>query len=701
MAVRRLTVLYVAGAIVAVLGLSALASHGVRYRARVIVHKATGALPDVTWSDLAYMLDPRSGMWIERLADDPNPYASLTTPLVSAEDRERGRQIFTSRCAGCHAVDASGGTAPALVGRLLAHGDSDWAVFQVIRRGVPGTAMTAQPLSRAETWQVISHIRTLARAPGAVTSATASGAPAAPASYPPVTFARLRAANGTAGEDGWLTYSGGYNGQRYSAVSQIDRGNAAKLRVAWIRPIDGIGSENVQATPLVNGDLMFFTVPPQRVMAVSARTGAVLWEYSRAVPGDLVRGYGSVNRGVALLGDQVFVGTLDGHLVALEARSGRVRWDVEVATYRDGYTITAAPLAIDGLIVTGTSGGDYPIRGYIDAYDAGTGQRTWRLYTIPAPGEPGSDTWSGDSWRVGGAAPWLTGSFDPESNVLFWGVGNPSPAYAGDLRTGDNLFSNSALAIDAATGRLIWHYQFTPGDEYDWDAAQVPVLADLSPWRGRARSILWANRNGFFYVLDAASGAFERARPFVRQNWASGFDAAGRPIKVPGISPSARGTLVYPHKYGGASWWPPAFSPKTGLFYTPTFDGPMLFFRSGTPVPDPREQYLGGSFQNVDEPPIARIKALSPASGEVVWEYRPARGERRPPMGLLSTGGQLVFASHDTRLLALDASSGALLWQFDTGQPVRAAPMTYVLDGRQYVAVAAGALLLSFNLPVE
>jgi alcohol dehydrogenase (cytochrome c) len=668
---------------------------------RVVGHKALGALPDVSWGDLVYMLDPRSGIWLDPLAVDPNPYASLTRPPTTHEDRQRGRDIFVSRCATCHAADASGGTGPALVGRILQHGDSDWALFRTIRNGVPRTAMTAQPLSRAETWQVIEHLRTIVRPERQEDGAsTDPETQAVIAGYQEVSFERLLAAERHAGEDGWLTYSGSYSGQRFARSSQINRENVAALRVAWVRPIEDVGADSVQSTPLVNGDIMFFTAPPQRVLAVSARSGALLWQYSRSVPDDVVRGYGTINRGAALLGRMVVVGTLDAHLVALDAETGRVRWDTEVAPYREGYTITGAPLAINGLIVTGISGGDYPIRGFIDAYDAETGQRRWRFHTIPAPGEPGSDSWPGDAWKVGGGGSWLTGSFDSERNLILWGVGNPSPGFAGDLRRGDNLYTSSVVALDAATGRLAWHFQFTPRDEYDWDAAQIPVLADLSKWGGLANALLWANHNGFFYLIDRHTGAFQRGTPFVRQSWARGLDANGRPIREPGSSPSARGTLVYPQKQGGTSWWSPTFSPATGLLYVPTHDGPTLFFRSGAPTPQVGQQYLGGAVQSVaGQPPLARVKALSPRSGDSVWEYRPPRDEFKPIMGLMSTDGGLVFASHSTRLVALDAVTGHELWQFDTGQPIKAAPISFLVEGRQHVAVVAGALLMTFTLP--
>jgi alcohol dehydrogenase (cytochrome c) len=434
----------------------------------------------------------------------------------------------------------------------------------------------------------------------------------------------------------------------------------------------------------------------------------VQWEFWRDLPPD-VRSYGLINRGVALFERLVVVGTLDAHLVALDAQTGRVRWDVEVAPYRQGYSITGAPLAIDGLILTGIAGGDYPTRGFIDAYDAVSGRRRWRFYTIPAPGEPGSDTWGGDSWKTGGAATWLTGSFDSGRNLVVWGVGNPAPDFSGDNRPGDNLYSNSAVALDAATGRLVWHFQFTPHDEHDRDSAQVPVLASLPGVGNTSDAVLWANRNGFFYVLDRENGAFRHGTPFVKQNWAKGLDRLGRPIRQPDAAPTEQGTLVFPHKEGAANWWSPTFSSQTGLLYVPVFDGSSLFFRGPQPKPVPGEQFLGGYFRwlvtdhrgnPLDGQSTAVLKAIAVDTGKVSWEYQLQSGSVRPN-GSMSTAGQLVFATAGTRLVALDALSGKLLWQFDTSQQITAPPITYLVDGRQYVAIAAGSLLLGFSLQTD
>jgi alcohol dehydrogenase (cytochrome c) len=697
MARRRKWLAFATGAVLLGLG-AAFTIDGARYRLTVVAYKLAGRLPDVTWGDLYFMHAPGSGLWLKPLADNPNPYVSITRPDATENDVRAGRDTFLARCAGCHAANARGALAPGLVGRILTHGDSDWALYRAIRLGVPGTAMTAQELGRKETWQVIAHLREIARTPSEPDAPQRDGRRAP---YLPVTFERLKRTNNAAGEDGWLTYSGSYNGQRYTSLSQVNRGNVAKLRVSWIRPIAATG-DVVQSTPLVNGDILFVTAPPQRVIAVSARSGTILWEYSRSLPPDLVRGYGTINRGVALFERQVFVGTLDARLIALDAETGQVRWDVEVAPYRGDYSITGSPLALDGLVVTGISGGDYATRGFIDAYDVVSGERRWRFHTVPGPGEPGSDTWPDRIRPVGGAATWLTGSFDIESNRVIWGVGNPSPSYAGDIRPGDNLYSSSAIALDAASGRLAWHFQFTPHDEHDWDSAQIPVLADLSPWEGLPKALLWANRNGFFYVLNSLTGAFRTGTPFVRQNWAQGLDATGRPIPVPGASPSPQGTLVYPAQRGGTTWWSPTFSPSTGLFYVSAYDGASLFFRSATTRPRPGEQYLLGSWQHPrGDPPVASVKALSPTTGKIVWEYRPSPNNPRPATGLLGTGGDLVFVSQGTRLVALDAAAGAELWQFDTGQPIEAAPISFLVDGRQHIAVAAGALLLTFSLPVD
>jgi alcohol dehydrogenase (cytochrome c) len=404
-----------------------------------------------------------------------------------------------------------------------------------------------------------------------------------------------------------------------------------------------------------------------------------------------------VNRGVAILDDTVFVGTISTHLVALDAKSGSVRWDVVVDDYRRGYYITAAPLALDGRIIVGISGGDHGTRGFLDAYDPKTGKRIWRTYTIPAPGEPGSESWPGDSYKTGGAPTWVTGSYDPSLNLLYWGTGNPGPLWNKDSRPGDNLYTCSLLAITPADGKIKWHFQFTPGDTHDWDANQVPVLFDL-PMDGRARKLVaTANRNGFYYVLDRETGEFLRGVPFVKQTWAEGLDSKGRPIFRPGAIPSPEGALVYPAVGAAANWWSPSYSPETKLFYQAAGESGTTYYkrepeyRQGTP-------FLGGGVRHIDmDERWGAIRALEAATGKLKWEFK----LHTPPIaGLLSTAGGLVFGgTTEGNFFALDALTGTPLWNFQIGAAVNANPISFGLDGKQYIAIAAGNAVFVFGLP--
>ena len=332
----------------------------------------------------------------------------------------------------------------------------------------------------------------------------------------------------------WLTYSGMFRSQRYSLLDEITPENANNLEQKWIFQARSL--EKFEATPLVVDGIMYTAQPPNDVVALDAVTGRVFWTYQYS-PSPLSRPCcGRLNRGVAILGDSLFMGAIDGHLLAIDAQNGRPVWNVAVEGTRPeaGYALVHAPLVVKDKVIVGTAGGEYGIRGFIAAFNARTGSEAWRFYTIPGPGEPGNETWGGDSWKTGGGSIWITGSYDPELNLTYWGIGNPGPDWSGDSRPGDNLYSNSVVALDADTGKLAWHYQFSPHDEFDYDSVQIPVLVDME-WDGRPRKLmLWANRNGFFYVLDRVTGEFLLGKPFVKATWASGFDEKGGPIRVPG-----------------------------------------------------------------------------------------------------------------------------------------------------------------------
>jgi alcohol dehydrogenase (cytochrome c) len=521
-----------------------------------------------------------------------------------------------------------------------------------------------------------------------------------PAAVPPpvraqVPYERIR---GAAGEPGsWLTYSGGYAGHRFSALAEITPANASRLRPVWVYQAGETGS--VQTTPLVADGVMYVTEARSRVTALDLRTGRPLWRFEPALPKDLkVIGFGHSNRGVALLDGTVYVGTLDAHLVALDAASGAVRWDVTVAHNALGYAISAAPLAIDGKVVVGVSGGEAGIRGFLDAYDAKTGRQVWRTYTVPGPGEPGHETWGGESWKTGGGATWLTGSYDPELNLLYWGVGNPSPDWNGDARPGDNLYTCSLLALDAATGARRWHFQFTPHDTHDWDANQIPILLDTA-FGGRPRKLVAvANRNGFYYLLDRQSGEFLLGVPYAKQNWATGLDPAGRPLLVEGMEPSERGAaFVWPSAQGATNWFSPAYSPATGLVYVPIREMGSYYYK-GEATYVPGRAFLGGgqSLGPGDEA-YGAVRALDALSGQMRWEFR-----LLSPLwsGVMATAGGLVFGgTNEGNVYALDARTGAPVWEFQTGGRCNANPISFELDGRQHVALAAGQALFVFALP--
>lgn len=507
------------------------------------------------------------------------------------------------------------------------------------------------------------------------------------------TFEQLRDAPQAGGN--WLTYSGSYNGWRYSSLDQISTTNASRLKIKWVYQMPT--TLKVETTPLVVNGVMYFSEPPSNVVAVDAATGRQFWRYARVLPERINVCCGQVNRGVAVLGDRVYVGTVDAHLVSLDARTGAVLWDVEVADYRTGHSITVAPLAVKNMIVCGISGGEYGIRGFLDAYDAKTGERIWRHWTIPKTGEPGGESWRGDSWKTGGGPTWVTGSYDAAQNLIIWGTGNPSPDWNGDSRPGDNLYSDSAIALDADTGQMKWYFQFVPHDVHDWDAVQVPVLVD-DEWEGHPRKLVyWAHRNGFFYVLDRETGKFLLGKPFATQTWAKGLDANGRPVLLPNIDPTPEGTYLFPGVQGATNWYSPSYSPATKLVYLATWENRSVY-RKGEQEYSPGNRYIG-SVPLIDlpeDPGYGAIRALDPKTGGRVWEYRL---QTKPWAGVLSTAGGLVFGGSDEGyLFALNARTGKEVWRMNVGGVIRANPMTYMSNGKQVVAIAAGSSIFAFEL---
>lgn len=668
-----------------------------RFRAEILFDKAAGRLPDVEWSDLGWLLRRGSPVDLKVMAETRNPFLAIWSPLHSRHDIKAGEQLFRQNCAPCHGDQGTGGAGgPSLHNRVFRRGRSDWALFRTVTLGLPGTAMPGRNLPRDEVWQLVSYLRMVALAP-----VLASGAGFVPAvtGFAPVSPVELEQAANHPKD--WLTYSGSYDSQRHSRLSQINRKTVPELRVEWERQLS-TSVEKVETTPIVRGTTMFVTEPPNRVLALDAVTGRVLWEYSHDLPARLPLCCGPVNRGVALLGNRIYVGTLDAHLVALDATTGGVVWDIEVADSAKGFSITGAPLVVGDMVLTGVGGGEFGIRGFVDAYDAAVGQRRWRFYTIPEQGEPGGETWKGDSFRNGGAPTWLTGSYDPNLRLIYWTVGNPSPNFDGDPRTGDNLYSNSVVALDASSGKLRWYFQFSPHDTHDWDSNEIPVLAESVVAGVRRKLLLVANRNAFYYELDRVTGEFLLGEPFVKQSWADGLDAKGRPLVRAGSAPSREGSVVYPSLMGATNWWSPAYDSDLGLLFVPTVTQGGIFYLSPGKARADEGFILGGSDTKIpNEDLVVAVKAIEATTGRIRWEYsRPPRKTNGDMIGgLLSTSGGLIFGGDMDDFFALDASTGVELWQFSTGGQIAGAPMSYEVNGRQYVAIAAGRTILSFALP--
>ena len=696
MRVRKL--LIVTGLALGAVGAVALALPDYRWRSVVAAREISGQLEDVSWADLMDIERPNSGFQLRKLASSGNPYASVQDPETSAADRARGAQVFAFHCEKCHGTGASGGVGPRLVGRNLRHGDSDWAMYRTITGGVPGTAMIGGLIERPDVWRVIAYLRSLRTAgtPGSPGSTTGAGGVSLPVLE--ATAARLVQSGRAPGD--WLLPGGSYNGERFSPDAQINTGNVARLTVQWIHQFASTDNPN-EAVPIVAGNYMFTTLPPSTVIAIDVRTGAQLWQYTRPMPADLRLCCLSSNRGVAVLGQRVYIATLDAHLLALDAATGQLLWDRQIAEYTEGYSMTSAPLPIGDSVILGVAGGDHPIRGFIAAYDAATGAQRWRFHTVPEPGEPGNDTWGGDSWKTGGAGAWGIGAYDTELGLIYWGVGNPAPDYNPALRPGDNLYSNCLLAIDAATGKLAWHFQFSPSDAHDWDSIQTPALIDVPQNGTTAKWLAVANRNGFFYVLDRTNGHFVRGAPFAKQTWAIGLSASGRPIHVPQSDPTPQGVYLYPSVSGATNWWPSAYSPVTQLYYANVLERGGLFFTlNPAPRVKPGHMYTGGTTRNVEgEPAQHFVRAIDPFTAKVRWERHIASASDDPRGGLLATAGGLLVGSDGSRIYALDATTGAELWSFDAGGHISAPPITYRSGEDQIIAVIAGQDLLTFKLP--
>jgi alcohol dehydrogenase (cytochrome c) len=538
--------------------------------------------------------------------------------------------------------------------------------------------------------------RTLAGVVASVWLCAVSPAPVAAQSDGGVTYDDILA--GLADPTRWLTYSGDYSGRRHSPLTQITPENVRGLAPAWTfqTGFDTRG-RGFETTPLVVDGVLYVTGSNNYAWAIDARSGRPFWQYRRQLPDDLTYGASApVNRGFGILGDRLFMVTLDAHLLAFDRVSGSVLWDVVLADYKIGYAATLAPLVLDGKVIVGISGGEYATRGFVDAYDPETGERFWRFYTIPGPGEPGSETWPNDPLTLsrGGAGTWMNGSYDPELDLIYWGTGNPNPDYNGDARPGDNLYSNSIVALEAETGRLRWHFQFTPHDLHDWDSNHVPVLVDME-WNGQQRRLVMvANRNGFFYVLDRVTGELLLGEPFTGTTWARELDSAGRPIIE---NDGSKGCL--PDPWGSTNFYPPSFDPGLELFFVTARETCATF------VPQEPEYVLGrqstgGVIWTDQDQGWAALRALDPRTGELQWEFR----YPSPTFaGVMTTASGVLFAGdHEGNFIAFESATGENLWHYQTGSRIwGAGAMTFMLDGRQHVLIPSGSTLVAFALPLE
>ncbi len=647
-------------------------------------------------------------------------FVVLPTVLPAWQVEIDGTELFERHCTLCHAGDGRGTNRGPNILPFARSSNVD-AIAALIQAGRPNDGMPAFDLGDAALRSLAGHLKALSAETASSTRPVIETVPIINGA--PIQGEVLNRSGFDAqvrDQDGrihllqrigdayreldrkpsvdWPTYHGSHSGNRFSALDQIHRGNIADLAVGWFFPVPD--QAMIEGTPIVIDGIMYVTAVNQ-VFALDAATGREIWQYSQprteGLMGDASIG---LNRGVAIRGNLLFTVTDHAHAIALNRWNGQLVWDVEMADYRDHYGAIAAPLVVGDLVYFGISGGDTGLRGFLDAYRAESGERAWRFWTIPAPGEPGAETWGDPEVLAKGCgATWLTGSYDPELDILYWATGNPCPDLNGDRRPGDNLYTNSVLALMPTTGELLWYFQFTPHDTHDWDA-QEPLLLIDEMFRGRNRKLLvQGNRNGFLYVLDRVTGEFLLAEPFIEQTWAEGIDSNGRPVVLPGSDPTEEGSVVCPGIRGATNWWASSYSARTKLLYLMVHESCMLYAKHDRPW-ERGKSWLGGTFRLADGSPDQRhIRALDIQTGRIVWNYAQSGGSTTYS-GVLSTAGDLVFFGEDSgAFAALDAESGRPVWHFQANQDWKASPMTYMVGGKQYVAIASGLGFWSFVLP--
>ncbi len=495
----------------------------------------------------------------------------------------------------------------------------------------------------------------------------------------------------------WISYNGDYSGRRYSSLAEINPENLAGLRAEWV--FHARDSKRLEVTPLVVNGMMFATASND-AFALDARTGRAVWHHSWPISEGLIDdAAGHINRGVAVWRNRVYMETDNAHLLCLDARSGNLIWDVAYADWNKNYGATSAPLVVKDKILVGTSGGDDGVRGFVAAFDALTGKLAWRFWTIPGPGEFGSESWPGKLYLHGGGTTWMPGTYDPQLNTIYWGTSNPSPDFDGDVRPGDDLYTDCVLALDPDTGKLKWYFQFTPHDLFDYDAVETPILID-AVYQGTAQKLLVeANRNGYIYVLDRTNGKFLSATPFVEKlNWAKGIDAQGRPLTT-GARPTAAGMKVCPGFAGATNWFAPSYSESTHSVYFMALEQCETYFLKPQTFQEGQGYYSTGVKHIPGETSQKVLVAFSLNTNSITWKYEQARGGHSSAGTMATAGGLVFFGDHAGSFEAVDARSGKALWHFNTGQDISASPMSYAIAGKQYVAIAAGSDNFSFALP--
>jgi len=639
----------------------------------------------------------------------------LIAVTLFGQDADPGRKVFETHCARCHGADGNGGEMGPSILRRLARRD-DQQLTALVHNGIPGR-MPASQIDASETTNLLKRLRVMQQrfvVPVINLSATLTDGRVLKGEVLGEGFDDVQLRTGdkrvhllrrvgtqfreVTSETNWPTYNGETGGNRYTTLSQITPANVSKLASQWVFSLPNTG--RLQVTPVVVDGIMYVTAPGNECYALDAGSGRSIWHYQGGKTPGMMNDAG-VNRGVGVAGDRVFMETDSAHLIALNRFTGEPMWNSEIADWHQNYFATSAPLPAGDLVIAGVGGGEHGANGFVAAFDQKTGKEVWRFWSVPKRGEPGSETWQGKELDHGGAPTWFTGSYDPELDMVYWPTGNPSEEYNGDQRPGDNLYSDCVLALDRKTGKLKWHYQFTPHDLWDWDATETSVMVNAE-WQGAQRKLmLHADRNGFFYVFDRSNGKLLLAKQFLRNvTWASGIGADGRPMKLPNQEPTAAGTKVCPSQDGATNWFSPSYSPQTGLYYFQTFEKCSIYQKSESGTWREGKTYLGGAQRTAADPKPERVlKALDIRTGKVKWEL-PQAGPAQSWGGTLATAtGLVIFGAEGGELVAVSATDGKPLWSFATNQMWKASPMTYSFAGRQYIAVASGGNILAFALP--